>query len=181
MKPFTEYNKEVFSLNESTDDQTQDRLKEKDETIEHYSNIIDIYEEISGVGVGDIKELISNCKDWEVYLPDVIQQARFEQEDFGSENQDGDFFLYLANRFARRSAFHEEFENFDWGDLDLDQDDIVDEDDYETIQIDVSGDGSGDYEEACSRKDLRDIFKTVLVNRAEEELDWDEDEEEDED
>lgn len=142
---------------------------------------LEIYQELCDVGGWHIGQLEQACKAWDVRASEAIEDAKSNWGDDWNKHVTATDIVDDATERCGRIAFYEEFEKFDWDELSIDANDILDEDNYDSVMLDVSGDGSGDYEDVYGRKDLIETFERIKIARLEEEAEWDEDDEVEED
>lgn len=161
------------SLNESNDEYIKE-LRQKNMEKEE---LLEIYRVLCPVGWYEIDRLISAGKSWGVNHIDALEETIDEWEYMKKETDDfHQFIIYQSMITCARLGYNREFENYDWKDLDIDQDSLLTEDGiYENdyFDIDVSGDGSGEYETVYNVEELIAAFDKILINRTQENADWD--------
>lgn len=171
---------EVESLRKELE-RYKELLEEARESRFNKEKDLEIYRGICNVGGWHIGQLQQAAKAWDVRISEAIEYAKDSTSDIEWDNFDSmqQYIVDEATNQCGVIAYQEEFEDFDWEDLDIDSYELLDQEaKYEgNIYIDIDGDG--DYEEAYGRDDLREMFERAKLHRLQNQIEW-EDEDDDE-
>lgn len=160
---------EDFVLNEDQQgliDGLRGRVQELNTEVSIYKSLLESLD----VDLSGVDELYNLAANWEVDPGRAIKEAHFNIGEAGLDS-----LIVYAMEYALRIAYFEEFNNFDWEDADVDAAEILNEDNYDIIELDMSGDGSSDWEEAEDRADLRRMFENIKRVTLQNQIEWEDD------